>query len=156
MASLGAAHALQLSPLFISYSPVDGRFADKIGGKLAEKGIRYWRDIHDMNAARMEKQIDRAIRQNSTVLLVLSEHSLSSDWVEYEIHAARELKKETGRTVLYPVALDDGWKDSRWPKRIVEQVMEYNILDFSGWKDDSKFDGMFRKLIDGLELFYKG
>ena len=34
--------------------------------------------------------------------------------------------------------------------------MEYNILDFSAWKDDGKFDGMFRKLIDGLELFYKG
>ena len=38
----------------------------------------------------------------------------------------------------------------------VEQIMEYNILDFSEWKDDSKFEGMFRKLIDGLELFYKG
>ena len=24
------------------------------------------------------------------------------------------------------------------------------------WKDDGKFDGMFRKLIDGLQLFYKG
>jgi uncharacterized protein YjbI with pentapeptide repeats len=153
---LRATQALQISPLFISHSPVDGRFADKIGGKLAEKGIRYWQDVHDMNAARMEKQIDRAIRQNPTVLLVLSEHSLSSDWVEYEVHAARELMKETGRAVLYPVALDDGWKNSRWPKRIVEQLMEYNILDFSAWKVDGEFDGMVRKLIDGLELFDKG
>ncbi len=54
--------------------------------------------------------------------------------------------------VLCPVALDDRRKDSRWPKR----VMEYNILDFSAWKDDSTFGDMFRKLIDGLELFYKG
>ncbi len=38
----------------------------------------------------------------------------------------------------------------------MEQIMEYNIFDFSGWKDDVKFEGMFRKLIDGLELFYKG
>jgi hypothetical protein len=56
------------------------------------------------------------------------------------------------RDVLCPVALDDGWKSSRWPKRI----MEYNILDFSEWEDDVKFEGMFRKLADGLELFYKG
>ena len=41
-------------------------------------------------------------------------------------------------------------------KRVMEQIMEYNILDFSEWKDNSKFDSMFRKLIDGLELFYKG
>jgi hypothetical protein len=150
---LRAAQALQFSPLFISYSPVDARFADEIGGKLDEKGIRYWRDVHDMNTARMEKQIDRAIRQNSTVLLVLSEHSLNSAWVEYEVHATRELKKETGRAVLHAVALDDGWKNNRWPKRIVEQLMEYNILDFSAWKEDGMFDGMVRKLIDKLELF---
>ena len=29
-------------------------------------------------------------------------------------------------------------------------------LIFPRWKDDVKFEGMFRKLIDGLELFYKG
>jgi hypothetical protein len=50
--------------------------------------------------------------------------------------------------------LDDSWKSSRWPEHVIEQIMEYNILDFSAWRDDSKFDSMFRKLIDGLELFY--
>jgi hypothetical protein len=90
------------------------------------------------------------------VLLVLSENSIKSDWVEHEVRTARDLEKDMGRDVLCPVALDDSWKSSRWPKRVMEQIMEYNILDFSEWKDDSKFDGMFRKLIDGLELFYKG
>jgi hypothetical protein len=58
--------------------------------------------------------------------------------------------------VLCPVAVDSSWKDSSWPKRVMEQIMEYNILDFSAWKDDRKFEDMFRKLIDGLELFCKG
>ena len=101
-------------------------------------------------------QIDRGIRQNPTVLLVLSKHSLSSDWVEHEVRTARELEKEIRRDVLCPVTLDDGWKSSPWPKRVMEQIMEYNILDFSAWQNDSKFENMFRKLIDGLELFYKG
>ena len=156
MYDLRASQALQISPLFISYSHVDSKFVDKIGDHLTEKGIRYWRDTHEMKAGRMEKQIDRAIRQNPTVLLILSKHSLSSDWVELEVRTARELEKEIGRDLLCPVALDDSWKDSSWPKRIMEQIMEYNILDFSAWKDDSKFEGMFRKLIDGLKLFYKG
>ena len=156
MYDLRAMQALQISPLFVSYSHGDSEFVDKIGNRLTKQGVRYWRDIHEMKAGRIEKQIDRAITQNPTVLLVLSEHSLKSDWVEHEVRTARDLEKELGHDTLCPVALDDSWKDSRWPKRIMEQIMEYNILDFSAWQDDSQFDGMFRKLIDGLELFYKG
>jgi len=37
----------------------------------------------------------------------------------------------------------------------MEQVTEYNILDFSKWEDDAEFEKLFKKLIDGLELFYK-
>jgi uncharacterized protein YjbI with pentapeptide repeats len=156
MYDLRAIQALQISPLFISYSHADSGFVDKVGSSLSLRGVRYWRDIHDMKAGRIEKQIDHAIRQNPTVLLVLSEHSLNSDWVEHEVRTARELEKELERDVLCPVALDDSWRSSRWPKRVMEQIMEYNILDFSAWEDDSKFEGMFHKLIDGLELFYKG
>ena len=153
---LQASQAIQISPLFISYSHGDGVFVDKIEKQLNKKGIRFWRDIHDLKAGRIEKQIDRAISQNRTVLLVLSENSLNSDWVEHEVRTARGLEKEMGRDILCPVALDDSWKSSPWPKRVMEQIMEYNILDFSAWEDDVKFEGMFRKLIDGLELFYKG
>lgn len=35
------------------------------------------------------------------------------------------------------------------------QVMEYNILDFSDWKNKSAFEGKFAKLLNGLDLFYK-
>jgi uncharacterized protein YjbI with pentapeptide repeats len=153
---LQASQAIQISPLFISYSQNDGVFVDRLENQLKKNGIRFWRDIHDMKSGRIEKQIDRAIRQNPTVLLVLSEHSLSSDWVEHEVRTARGLEKEMGRDVLCPLALDDSWKNSRWPKRLMQQIMEYNILDFSEWQDNVKFEGMFRRLIDGLELFYKG
>ena len=63
---------------------------------------------------------------------------MKSDWVQHEVRFARELEKETERHVLCPVALDDSWKSSPWPKRIMEQVMEYNILDFSKWEDDGR------------------
>src|SRR3990172_5818798 len=137
---LRAQQALQISPLFISYSHADGRFVDKLESHLNKKGIRFWLDIHDAKAGRLEKQIDPAIRLNPTVLLILSEHSIKSDWVEHEVRTARELEKEMGRDVLCPIALDDNWKSSRWPKRVMEQIMEYNILDFSDWEDDGKFE----------------
>ncbi len=150
-----AQQSIQISPLFISYSHTDSAFVDKIEEYLNAKGIRFWRDVHHAIAGRLEKQIDRAIRHNPTVLVILSENSINSDWVQHEVRTVCELEKETGRDVLCPVALDDSWKDSPWPKRVMEQVMEYNILDFSGWKDDTEFEKLFKKLIDGLELFYK-
>ena len=156
MFELRATQAIQISPLFISYSHADGGFVDKLESHLNKKGVRFWRDVHDMKSGRMETQVDRAIRQNPTVLLILSEHSLQSDWVEHEVRTARGLEKEMERDVLCPVALDDSWRSSPWPKRVMEQVMEYNILDFSAWKDDGKFGSTFNKLIDGLGLFYKG
>jgi hypothetical protein len=104
----------------------------------------------------MEMQIERAIRENPIFLLILSTNSIKSDWVEHEVRTARELQKEIGRDVLCPVALDDTWKNGPWPKWVMEQVIEYKILDFAAWRDDSKFDDVFRKLIDGLGLFYKG
>jgi uncharacterized protein YjbI with pentapeptide repeats len=156
MHELRANQAIQLFPLFISYSHANSPFVDKLESHLNQKGVRFWRDVHDAKAGRLETQIDRAIRQNPTVLLILSEHSIWSDWVEHEVRMARELEKEMGRDVLCPVALDDSWKSSPWPKRVMEQVLEYNILDFSAWEDDSKFGTTFNKLIDGLGLFYKG
>ena len=153
---LRANQAVQISPLFISYSHADGTFVDKLESHLNNKGIRFWRDVHDMKSGRIETQIDRAIRQNPTVLLILSEHSLQSDWVEHEVRTARELEKDLAHDVLCPVALDDSWKNSPWPRRVMEQIMEYNILDFSMWHDDDRFGHTFNKLIDGLQLFYKG
>ena len=103
----------------------------------------------------METQIEQAIRHNPTVLVVLSENSTRSDWVEHEVRTARGLEKELKRDVLCPVALDDSWKSSPWPERVMEQVMEYNVLDFSKWQDDNAFQQMFVRLLDGLQLFYK-
>lgn len=152
---LRANQAIQINPMFISYSRTDSAFVDEMEKHLDEKGIRFWRDIHDATSGRLEKVVDRAIRQNPIVLLVLSEHSVKSDWVEHEARTARELEKELGRDVLCPVALDDAWKDCKWPARLREQIEEYHILDFSKWQDEAEFANMFRKLVDGLDLFYK-
>lgn len=156
LSSQQVGQSLQISPLYISYGSADAEFVEELESYLNSKGIKYWRDAHSATAGRIEKQIDRAMRLNPTLLLILSEHSIKSDWVEHEVRTARELEKELGRDILCPIALDDSWRSSTWPKRLMEQIMEYNILDFSQWKDDSQFGNTFTKLIDGLELFYRG
>lgn len=147
--------AFQLNPLFISYSHRDSAFVDTVERLLDKAGVRYWRDVAHATAGRLEKQIDRAIRHNPTVLLVLSENSVQSDWVEWEASKARGLEKELKRDVLCPVALDDSWKTCEWPGWLRQQIMDHNILDFSKWKDAAMMGSQFRKLLDGLALYYK-
>jgi hypothetical protein len=40
-------------------------------------------------------------------MLVLSEQSIASDWVEGEVEAALERERRDKRTVLFPIRLDD-------------------------------------------------
>ena len=152
---LRAHQSIQINPLFISYSHADSPFVDEVESYLNEKGIRFWRDTHHTTAGRLERQIDRAMRLNPTVLLILSSQSVKSDWVEHEARLARKLEQETGRDVLCPIALDNSWETCRWPERLREQITEYNILDFSNWRDGISLQRMFTRLIEGLDLFYK-
>jgi len=147
--------AFQINPLFISYSHADSAFVDAIDALLVEQGIRFWRDVHHASAGRLERLVDHAIHLNDFVLLVLSEHSTQSDWVEHEVRKTREKEKKSGKDALCPVALDDSWKTCRWPERLREQIEEYNILDFSNWHDKASFERMFGKLLEGLNLFYE-
>jgi uncharacterized protein YjbI with pentapeptide repeats len=143
-----AKQPIQISKPFISHSHKDNDFVARLEKSLNDKGIRYWLDIHDSTSGTLEEQIDRAINRNPIVLVVLSENSIKSDWVQHEVRKAREIEIDTGQHVLCPVRLDDSFFSSPWPERIKEQVMEYNILDFSEWEDDERFEKMFvRRLM---------
>ena len=155
MFELRAGRPIQVHNLFISYNHQDARFVNRLEPEFDWRGIRYWRDTHDAPAGPLEKIVIRAMRQNPTVLLVLSKHSTESDWIEFEVRKARELEKELKRDVLCPVALDDSWKTCRWPERLRQQITEYNILDFSKWDDASDFSNKFDRLVEGLHLFYE-
>jgi hypothetical protein len=147
--------AMQSIPLFISYSHKDEAFVDEMEKHLNDKGIRFWRDIHDTPAGPLEKIVERAMRLNPTVLLVLSTQSVGSEWVELEAESAKEIEKELGRYVLYPITLDEAWKDYEWEQRLRRQINKYSILNFSKWKDKGEFTELFGRLIDELDLFYK-
>lgn len=145
---------IQIGSLFISYSSKDSRFVDELGRLFAEDGIRYWRDAQHATAGRLEAQIDRAIRLNSTMIIVLSKNSVVSDWVEWEASRARLLEKDLGKDVLCPVSLDLAWKTCNWSGPLRRQIEKYHILDFRKWKDSMSMDAQYRKLVSGLRVFY--
>lgn len=146
---------LVIRGVFISYSHEDATFVEKIHERLREEGISVWLDKHDLLAGPLQRQIDRAIRLHDVVLLVLSEASIESDWVEHELTAARRKEKEQDRDILCPVALDEAWKDKvlNNPDVSWEHLGKKNVLDFSQWETDG-FDTQFKKLLSGLKIYY--
>jgi len=142
--------------VFISFCHVDVKFVDKIDTRLRDQAVQTYRYDHDAVAGPLERQVFDAIRINDVVLLVLSEASVNSDWVEAELERARKKEKDTGRDVLCPVALDDSWKAKlEQPGSAVlwRQVKAKNVLDFSKWKTKA-FSAQFQKLLKGLKIYY--
>ena len=142
-----------LGGVFISYSRNDAKFVDKMRDKLTEKGIAVWLDRHDLIAGPLDRQIDRALRMNDVVLLVLSEHSINSEWVERELKTTLAREKKEKRDILCPVAVDVSWK-GRMRDKLWQCVEKKNVLDFAKWKTKA-FDGQFQKLLKGLKIYYE-
>src|ERR1041385_1620858 len=88
---------------FISFSLRDQPFTDRIHADLQDKGVRCWFAPHDMPiGGKILDEIDAAIRLRDRVLLILSAHSIKSDWVEDEVTKAFEEERKRGQTVLFP------------------------------------------------------
>ena len=65
--------------------------------------LRVWFAPEDMQGGqKLIEQIDRAIQVNDRLLLVLSEHSMNSEWVQTEIRKARQAELVFGAGLPTP------------------------------------------------------
>lgn len=136
--------------VFISYARKDEEFVDQLYANLQNNGVRCWRDTEDMKIGdRKRSPINRAIRLHDKLVLVLSERSIHSDWVESEVEAAFEKERKDGRTVLFPIRLDDAVMetDKAWAAEIRRTR---NIGDFRGWKDHDSYQPAFERVLRDL------
>ncbi len=150
--------AIQFYSRFISHATRDQHFADRLHADLQNEGVRCWFAPHDVRAGRkLHEQIDEAIRLYDRLLLVLSEHSMESEWVKTEIASARQKERLEKRRVLFPIrlvpfeALRD-WKcfDADTGKDSAREIREYFVPDFRNWKDHDSYQEAFERLLRDL------
>jgi uncharacterized protein YjbI with pentapeptide repeats len=99
---------IELYSCFISYSHRDNDFVARLHADLQDNGVRCWFAPHDLPIGRLIlDEIDTAIRIRDRLLLVLSQHSILSDWVQDEVTTAFEEERKRGQPVLFPIRLDD-------------------------------------------------
>jgi hypothetical protein len=150
-ALVGAMEAIQFYSCFISYSSKDGEFANRLHADLRSKDVRCWIDREDMKIGdRIRPKIDEAIRVHDKLLLVLTENSMKSAWVEKEVETAFEKERKQGRTVLFPIRLDDAVMDAEesWAADIRRTR---HIGDFRGWKGHEEYKKAFERLMRDLK-----
>jgi hypothetical protein len=148
--------AIEFYSCFISYSSRDQAFAYRLHADLQNKGVRCWFAPEDLRVGdKFRARIDEAIRLHDKLLLILSEHSVHSPWVEEEVEAAFEKErkaKERGeeRTVLFPIRLDDAVmaSDTAWAASIRRTR---HIGDFRRWKEHDAYQRAFERLLRDLK-----
>jgi hypothetical protein len=152
-------NSIEFYSCFISYSTKDQEFAEWLHGDLENKNVRCWFAPHDVHGGKkLHEQIDEAIRVHEKVLLILSAHSMGSEWVKTEIAKAREREVREKKQVLFPVRLVPfetirDWEcfDADTGKDSAREIREYFIPDFSEWKEHDKYKVAFERLMRDLK-----
>ncbi len=96
---------------FISYSSKDQEFVERLYADLQSKGVRCWFAPEDLKTGdKIRDRIDQSIRVHDKLLLLLSQHSVNSSWVEFEVEAAIAKENSRNALMLFPIRLDDAIK----------------------------------------------
>ncbi len=155
-------HALAANPIeyytcFISYSSKNRDFAERIYADLQSKGVRCWYDQEDLKIGDdFPEHIERAIRTYDKLLIILSETSVGSSWVEDEVRAAQEKEErfkreqQVQKTVLFPIKIDSAIDDAntQWAARLRRKR---HIGNFINWKDHDSYQQAFQRLLRDLK-----
>jgi uncharacterized protein YjbI with pentapeptide repeats len=133
---------------FISYSAKDDEFVHRLHADLQDKSVRCWFAPEDMKiGAKIPDPLDQAIRLRDKVLLVLSEASIESEWVEDEV--TKGFAEERQRGII--VRIDDAVfaTDEAWAIKLRDNR---NIGDFRGWKDHDAYQRTLARLLRDLRV----
>ncbi|HEU5230987.1 MAG TPA: toll/interleukin-1 receptor domain-containing protein, partial [Ktedonobacteraceae bacterium] len=144
-------HPIEYYTCFISYSSKDQEFAERLYADLQSQNVRCWYAPEDMKIGdEFRARIDESIRLYDKLLLVLSQHSVMSPWVEKEVETAFEKERGHKKSVLFPIMLDDTVMrtNEAWAADISRTR---HIGDFTCWKDYDAYQLGLKRLLRDLK-----
>ena len=149
-ALIAAVSPIQYYSCFISHSSHDQAFAERLHADLCANNLRCWYAPEDLNIGdRFQESLEESIRVFDKVMLIFSETSLQSQWVEREVNAAREREVRENRTVLFPIRIDDAVMNAEQPWA-ADIRRSRHIGDFRAWKEHDRYLASFARLLRDL------
>lgn len=93
---------------FVSHSSRDKKFVRQLCTDLSHAGHTQWLDEWKIKAGdSIPQKIDEGIEEADFIIVVLSEHSIISNWAEREWHSKYWDEIESGKIQVLPVLLQD-------------------------------------------------
>lgn len=93
--------------VFLSHSWQDKPFVTKLAVDLASRGFPVWFDSWELEAGdSLSKKIYQGIDQSGFLIVVLSESSITSRWVDKELSGALIKEEREGRKFILPLKID--------------------------------------------------
>ncbi len=143
--------AIEFCSCFISYSTMDDDFAQRLYADLQHQGVRCWFAPEDLKIGdKFRMRIDESIRVYDKLMVVLTENSIRSPWVEEEVETALEKERKHNKPALFPIRLDDAVMetDQAWAASLRRTR---HIGDFRAWKDHDQYQKSFERLLRDLK-----
>jgi hypothetical protein len=148
----------QYYSVFISYSTKDATFAKKLYSDLKSNGVHVWMDWASLLPGDdLIDGIHKGVEECEKNLLVCSEYSLKSWWVDDEINGFFEKEqnfmKATGikRNMVIPIDIDGYWISDAWLSGKRSQIKSRLVADFVGWEaNPEKYSTSFSTLLKAL------
>ena len=144
--------------VFISHSHQDHDFVAKLNVALRERGVRTWFSPEEIRpGSKLSESIFSAIDSFDRLIVVLSEHSMSSQWVNSELHRAYQRQRREKQNILFPISIVSYSKVKEWQsfdadsgKDLAVELREYLIPCIDDWTDDTKFSVFIDSIARGL------
>jgi len=112
--------------------------------------VRCWYAPEDMKiGGKILDSLYEGIRTHEKLLLVLSEDSVRSDWVEDEVNKAFAEERDRGQAMVFPVRLDDAVMitNQAWAQKIRDSR---HIGDFRYWANPDQYSSSLERLLRDL------
>jgi hypothetical protein len=140
---------LEFYSCFISYSTKDQDFVERLHADLQAKGVRCWFAPEDLKIGdRFQERIEESIRVYDKVMIILSDASVKSRWVEREVNAAMEREGRENRPFLFPIRIDEAEASQPWAADVRRSR---HIGDFRAWQQHPACRIAFDRLLRDLK-----
>lgn len=135
---------LPKSKIFISHSSIDKPFAKRLINELSQdSNIKFWIDENEILVGDdIQKKITKSLKQSDYLFLIISENSIKSNWVNFEV--SQFMGFADGENII-PIVISKG---QNFSEPLDNQIRRLKYLDFS---DNAKWDrniGELKRLLN--------
>lgn len=130
-----------MTDVFISYANEDRERAARLASALGALGWSVWWDRKIIVGQAFDQAIERELETAKSVVVLWSNHSISSEWVKNEAAVA------AGRGVLVPATIES--------VRLPLEFRRKQTADLSGWNGEPSHVG-FQALCEGVSTAIGG